>query len=169
LSCSSDSSDSSGSGGSGGSPSSGTYKWSFKLDGVLYQWQGTLQNPNDGGGNYAAINNKGVLNLTANNDLAVTVQFPNILPGPFTFNSSNPSTEGFSLIIINSNFTSDSYLTSLGGTMNVNITSLPSNTLSTNPTNPGKVIGTFSGTIKKGGSQSIYSITEGKFEVLRVQ
>ena len=38
LSCSSDSSDSSG---SGGSPSSsGTYKWSFKLDGVLYQWSG---------------------------------------------------------------------------------------------------------------------------------
>ena len=129
ISCSS--SDDSGS-------SSGTYKWSFKLDGVLYQWQGTLQNPNNGGGQYTAINNKGILTLVTNNNLSVGIQFPNISSGTFTFNSSNPLTEGFNLIIQNSNLTSDTYDTSLGGTMNVNITSLSSNTLSTNPTNPGK-------------------------------
>lgn len=161
ISCSSSSSDS--------SSSSGVYKWSFKLDGVLYQWQGTIQNPGSGGGQYTALNNKGMLTLVNNNNMSVGVQFPNVSTGTFTFNSSSPSTQGFNLIIQNSNLTSDSYLSSLGGSMNVTVTSLSSNTLVTNPTNPGKVIGTFSGTIKKGGSQATYSITEGVFEVWRVQ
>jgi hypothetical protein len=60
-------------------------------------------------------------------------------------------------------------MSAFGGTMNVSITSMSSNTLATNPTNPGKVIGTFSGTIKKGGSQALYTISEGSFDVIRTQ
>lgn len=160
ISCSSDSNNTS---------SSGSFKWSFKLNGILYQWQGTLQNPGNGGGSYTSINNKGMLTLDSNNNLSVGVQFPSNSSGTYTFNSSSPLTEGFNLIIQNSDLTSDTYDTSIGGTMSVTITSLTSNTIANNPTNPGKVIGTFSGTIKKGGSQSIYTISEGVFEVWRTQ
>ncbi len=157
ISCSSSSDDSS---------SSGLYKWQFKLDGVLYQWEGTLLNPGDGGGSYNSINNEGFLTLVKTNpSISLIIQFPNVATGTSTFNSSSPSTEGFSLILSGGAF----YDTSFGGSMNVNITSLSSTTQATNPTNPGKVIGTFSGTIKKGGSQTTYSITEGIFEVARTQ
>lgn len=153
---------------SGGS--SGIYNWSFKLDGVLYEWEGTLQDPGTGGGNYTVINNKGMLVLTNTSPtLSISIQFPNASTGDFIFNSSNPSTEGFTFIKQNQNFVSDTYMSSFGGTMNVSITSISTNTLAANPTNPGKVIGTFSGTIKKGGSQTLYAISEGSFEVIRTQ
>lgn len=149
---------------------SGIYKWSFKLDGVLYEWSGTLQNPGNGGGAFTALNNKGILSLTSNSPLlAINIQFPSLSTGNFTFNSSNPSTEGFSFIKQNQNLTSDTFMSAFGGTMNVNISSLSPITLVANPTNPGKVIGTFSGTIKKGGSTALYTISEGIFEVARIQ
>jgi hypothetical protein len=148
---------------------SGIYKWSFKLDGVLYEWSGTLQNPGNGGGAFTALNNKGILSLTSNSPvLAINIQFPTLSTGNFTFNSSNPSTEGFSLVKQNIPFF-DTFLSDLGGSMNVNISSLSPITLVANPTNPGKVIGTFSGTIKKGGSTALYTISEGIFEVARIQ
>ena len=161
LSCSRPSNDS--------SPSSGVYKWSFKLDGVLYQWQGTLQNPGDGSGQYGTANNTGVLSLIANNNLTLSIYFPNVSTGTFTFNSSSSGIDGFLLAF--QDFANPipitTYDTSNGGTMNVTITSLSSNSITTNLTNPGKVIGTFSGTIKKNGSQTISTISEGVFEVWR--
>ena len=161
ISCSSSSNDSS---------SSGVYKWSFKLDGVLYQWQGTLQNTEGGVGNYNVINNKGMLSLTNDSpQITIGVQFPSSSTGNFIFNSSSPSSQGFNLLIQNQNLTFNTYDSSFGGTMNVNVASISTNTISTNPTNPGKVIGTFSGTIKKGGSQTLYTITEGSFEAARGQ
>jgi hypothetical protein len=153
--------------------SSGIYKWSFKLDGVLYEWEGTLQDGATGGGNYNVINNKGMLNLSLLDNsspvLAIIIQFPNASTGNFTFNASSPTSEGFTYLKYNPNFAADTYMSSFGGTMNVSITSISTNTLATNPTNPGKVIGTFSGTIKKGGSQALYTITEGSFEAMRGQ
>ena len=153
--------------------SSGIYKWSCKLDGVLYQWEGTLQNPENGGGNYAAINNKGMLNLSLLENsfpkLIIIIQFPNASTGNFIFNSSSPTNEGFTYLKYYPNFTADTFTSAFGGTMNANISSLSSTTLVANPTNPGKVIGTFSGTIKKGGSTALYTISEGIFEVPRIQ
>ena len=153
--------------------SSGIYKWSFKLDGVLYEWSGNLQDGGTGGGNYTVINNKGMLNLSLLDNsspvLAIIIQFPNASTGNFTFNASSPASEGFTYLKYNPNFAADTYMSSFGGTMNVSITSISTNTLATNPTNPGKVIGTFSGTIKKGGSQTLYAISEGSFEVIRTQ
>lgn len=162
ISCSSSSSDSS---------SSGAYRWQFKLNGVLYQWSGSLQDPGGGGGNYVVGGgmNTLVLTKTTPQQMSVSIVFPTASTGNFTFNSSSPGSLGMSIIIQNpNNFTSDSYLTGLGGSMNVNISSLSSTTLLTNPTNPGKVIGTFSGTIQKGGGQ-LATITDGLFEVYRAQ
>jgi hypothetical protein len=166
ASCSSDSNNSP----SPSSSNSGVYKWSFKLDGVLYQWQGTLQNPGDGGGQYSTTDNIGNLYLNADvGSTALIIYFPNVSTGTFTFNSSSPVFAGVSLIF--QDFANPipitTYDTDYGGTMNVNITSISSNTIAANPTNPGKVIGTFSGTIKKSGSQTIYTISEGVFEVWR--
>ena len=161
ISCSSSSSDSS---------ASGVYKWSFKLDGVLYQWSGSLQDPGDGGGNYVVSSGMNTVILTKNTPqpMSVSIYFPTASTGNFTFNSSSPQSLGLNIIIQNPNLTSDSYMTGLGGSMNVNISSLSSTTLVTNPTNPGKVIGTFSGTIQKGGGQ-LATIKDGLFEVVRVQ
>ena len=147
---------------------SGVYNWSFKLDGVPYQWQGTFQNPGNGGGTYTAINNKGMLTLSSNIDVSVGVQFPSVSTGDFTFNSSSPQSTSMTIIIKDPGITSSTYMTGLGGTMNVNISSLSSITQATNPTNPGTVIGTFSGTIRKGGGQ-IATVTDGSFEVARNQ
>ena len=166
ASCSSDSNNSP----SPSSSNSGVYKWSFKLDGVLYQWQGTLQNPGDGGGFYGSTNNLGQLGLTADlGSLTLSINFPNVSTGTFSFNSSSPGITGVLLIFqdLTNPIPITSYDTSNGGTMNVNVTSISSNTIATNPTNPGKVIGTFSGTIKKSGSQTISTISEGVFEVWR--
>jgi hypothetical protein len=110
-----------------------------------------------------------VLAKTTPQQMSVSIFFPTASTGNFTFNSSSPGSLGMSIIITNpDNFTSDSYLTALGGSMNVNISSLSSTTILTNPTNPGKVIGTFSGTIQKGGGQ-LATITDGLFEVYRAQ
>ena len=159
ISCSSSSSDSS---------SSGAYRWQFKLNGVLYEHSGSLQ---ETVGNYVVSSgmNSLVLAKTTPQQMSVSIFFPTASTGNFTFNSSSPGSLGMSIIITNpDNFTSDSYMTALGGSMNVNISSLSSTTLLTNQTNPGKVIGTFSGTIQKGGGQ-LATITEGLFEVYRAQ
>ena len=149
------------------SSSSGVYKWQFKLDGVMYQWEGTLQNPGNGGGSYSLVNNKGMLTLTNISPLmSISVQFPNGSAGNFNFNSSSPTSEGFTLIKQNQNLTSDSFMSAFGGTMNVTISSLSTSTIAANPTNPGKVIGTFSGTVKSLGGQT-KTITEGSFEAMR--
>jgi hypothetical protein len=75
----------------------------------------------------------------------------------------------FSLIFKYTNIDFDIY----GGfdsSMNVNISSLSNVTFYSNPSNPGKVIGTFSGTIKSviGGSNTA-TITDGSFEAIRGQ
>ncbi len=160
ISCSKSSSD------EAAASTSGVYKWQFKLNGVLYKREGTLLNPV---GSYNSVNNEGFLALVDNSQMiSLIIHFPNVAKGTFTFNSSSSSTEGFTLIIPGG-VLFDTYDTFWGGSMNVNITSLSSTTQVTNPLNPGKVIGTFSGTIKRADSQTTYSITEGVFEVLRTQ
>ena len=145
---------------------SGVYMWKFKLDGVLYQWSGTLQNPNNGGGFYSVSNNKGIIGLSINGNFTVSIFFPNYSTGTFTFNNLSQGTTGFILTFQNS-LPPITYDTSLGGTMNVEITSISNISIATNPIAPGKVIGTFSGTIKNVNTRRISSITEGVFEVWR--
>jgi hypothetical protein len=153
---------------------SGIYKWSFKLDGVLYEWSGNhITNPNSGG---QSTYSGGAIALQKNNSnnlpiITVAMTFPTVSTGNFVFNAS--ASQGFQIIFSSNAQQIDAmYSVISGGTMNVNISSLSPNTLYANPGNPGKVIGTFSGTIKKligGSGNSLATISEGKFEAIRGQ
>ena len=168
ISCSSDDNDT--------SSNDGLFRWSFKLDGQLYAWEGTL-----GDGSGASTYNSGLLALaststsTGSQSIAVTCMFPTINTGNFTFDST---TGNFQI-----SFADDIGLTSsttystsaYGGQINVNISSLSNNTVVDNPTNPGKVIGTFEGVIEglfvpvgNGAPSDVTGvITEGVFEAIR--
>jgi len=150
FSCSSDSSDSS---------SSGVYKWSFKLDGVLYEWSGSLTDPNSGGlSQYSA----GSVLLNKNMVVSVSINLSSISTGNFICNSTSSSSIGIGI----EEGIQDLDTSRSGSNMSVNISSLSSNTFSSNPLNPGKVIGTFSGTIKDIAGDS-HTVTNGSFEALR--
>jgi len=164
ISCSSDSNSSS---------SSGVYKWSFKLGGVLYQWEGNqLTNPNSGGSAAYGANASGLtLNKNSNNlqnSVTVNVIFPTATTGNFVFNSNSPGLENFVIVLLENNQIIGQYSSALGGSMNVNVSSLSPNTIVSNPNNPGKVIGTFSGTIKSVSGNTV-SISDGTFEAVRAQ
>jgi hypothetical protein len=152
--------------------SSGIYKWSFKLDGVLYEWSGNhITNPNSGGQATYSGNAIALQKMNSNNMpiISVGITFPTTTTGDFVFSSS--ASQGFSITFLtDAQQLQSMYSVAAGGTMNVNISSLSPNTLYANPTNPGKVIGTFSGTIKKlVGGNSTATITEGTFEAIRGQ
>jgi hypothetical protein len=173
ISCSSSSSD------EATASSSGLYKWRCKIDGVLYEWEG---NHLTGGGAFAAGGQStyavGALALqivnSATDVITVSAQLPNNTTGNFVFNSKQP----FNIIIANGipdlqNPQGIMYSTQFGGTMNVNIISISNDSFATNPQNPGKVIGTFSGTIGKSsfssGQTSTSKVTDGSFEAVRGQ
>ena len=154
ISCSSSSNDS--------ASSSGVYKWSFKLDGVLYQWSGNqLTGDSSGASTFSGNNFAGASN--SNPTVSIAIVFPNASTGNFTFNGSASSY--VQLGIVTNTSSSVVCSTTSGGTINVNISTFSPNTFTTNPNNPGKVIGTFSGTIKEIGG-AIHNITEGSFEAL---
>ena len=158
ISCSKSSSD------EASKSNSGVYKWQFKLDGVLYQWSGNqLTDPYSGGVATFAGNN---LVLQNNSIVSIAMTFPSISTGNFTFSgkSGSPLTINF----VNQGI-AGLYSTSDGGTMNVTVSSLSTNTFVSNPTNPGKVIGSFSGTIKASLGAKTVTITEGTFEAVRAQ
>ena len=149
---------------------SGVYNWSFKLDGVLYQWQGTFLNPGNGTGGYSTSNNKGILTLSSI-DADLVVRFPSVSTGDFTFNSSSANNGSTVTITVYPDSALPYTTGGSAGTMNVNISSLSSITSRTNPANPGTVIGTFSGTIRKlvmGRDVITATVTDGSFEVARM-
>jgi hypothetical protein len=155
------------------------YKWKCKIDGVLYEWEGNhLTNPGGplgagGQATYAA----GTLALqkvnSASAGISITAQMPNNTTGNFVFNSSQP----FNIGITNGNPQNPQgnflYSTQIAGTMNMNISSISNNSFVNNPQNPGKVIGTFSGTIGTAslstGQITTSVVTDGSFEALRAQ
>ena len=148
----------------------GLYRWSFKLDGQLYAWEGTL-----GGTGGGATYSSGTLALTSTGSQTISVScaFPSINTGDFIFDST---TDNFQINIPEINLSSSTiYSTSaFGGQINVNISSLSNNTFVENPTNPGKVKGTFEGVINgffvpvgSPGGETTGIITEGVFEAVR--
>ena len=145
ISCSTDS-----------SSSSNVFKWKFKIDGVLYEWSGNqLTNPEAGGCTFAS----GTLAMsTTSSAINAGGTFPSISTGTFTMTEPN---NVFTVSIDNV-----PYATIDGATISITVTSLSPNTYASNPTNPGKVIGTFSGTVKSLGGQT-KTITEGSFEAMR--
>jgi hypothetical protein len=159
LGCSSGGSD------SNSSSSSTNYKWRFKLDGVLYQWEGTRYNsagiPSTSGGTYGTTaSNLARINLIKFSEISVSIQLPQISTGTFPIDQNSTT----SYVDITKTSEGENYSTEYGNSssMNVVITSLPP--LSENN---GKVIGTFSGTIKKFGGSGLSSVTDGTFEIWR--
>ena len=141
-----------------------TYSFSFKFDGTPYSWSGSnlVAGYVDGQATYS-MNAIALLKGPATaNEVTITIKMSNFSVGTFNLPSGS-QTDNFSCIINSNalNYTSTIY----GGAMQVNITSISSITWPTNP--PGKVNGTFSGTIEdvNGGS---HSITDGKFEAARM-
>jgi hypothetical protein len=137
-----------------------SYKWKFKLDGVLYEWSGDyFYDFASGYSKYSSseksltfVRNPGSLN----NYVWVDITLPENGTGNYTLNNSDSF-----FVEIFSNFSSIEYSVLSGGTMNVSITSF------SNSSNGGKVKGTFSGTIRKEG-EGLSNITEGSFEAIRV-
>ena len=122
TSCSSDDNDT--------SSNNGLFRWSFKLDGQLYAWEGTLD---DGSGGSTYSSESLALSSIGSQSIGVACMFPTINTGNFTLDST---TGNFQISIAESNFTSSTtYSTSAyGGLINVNISSLSNNTIVDNPT-----------------------------------
>jgi hypothetical protein len=153
LSCSSSPNDS--------SSSSSVYKWSFKLDGVLYKWKSGESIYDDAFNHYKSGNS--VLKLQKDN-LSVSILFPNSSTGNFIINNSTWQSSSMKIFFQYTNLNIDIYRTDGGAvanTMNVNVSSLSINSGSLNP---GKAIGTFSGTIQNPDG-NISTITDGSFSV----
>ena len=100
----------------------GLYRWSFKLDGQLYEWEGTLSNdPNNLG---ASLYGDGLLTLVSQSSsgsegISVTCMFPTINTGNFTFDS----TDNFQISFNDTNLLSSTIYSTIlyGGQINVNI------------------------------------------------
>jgi hypothetical protein len=151
LSCSSDDN----------SSNSGVYKWKFKLDGVLYEWSGPLGSIS-GGSTYSSSGRLLGLSKDENNIMmSVSVILPSNSIGNYTLSNS----QSFMIGIFSSNEPTF-YSILNGGVMEVNITSFSNNSFLSNPSNPGIIKGTFSGTIRKDG-EGLSNITEGSFEAIR--
>lgn len=140
--------------------STGSYKWSFKLDGVLYKWKSGESTYDDAFNYYNSGNS--VLKLQKDN-LSVSILFPNSSTGNFIINNSSWQNSSMTIFFRYTNLDIDIYRTDgvVDNTMNVNVSSL---NINSDPLNPGKAIGTFSGTIQnpEGG---ISTITDGNFVV----
>lgn len=167
ISCSKSSSDESAS-------NSGVYKWQCKIDGVQYQYSTTTLGA-------ISIYTNGILSLNSGSkpdgtvDEMMVIKLPSVSSGNFIINTSgipNTSTAPYVSYIhftpIYTQMVYNQYNTMYGGTMNVNISSLSSNTAQTSPNNLGKVIGTFSGTLRNSPGNKTITITEGSFEALRI-
>ena len=150
----------------------GLYSWSCKIDGQLYEWEGNLSTSISGQSTYST-SSIALQKLDANGlpSISITALFPTATTGNFEFNSNNSSTSQAFSIVFSNGFqpsASGNFSSIAGGTMSVNISSLSSVTLTQNYFNPGKVIGTFSGTIKSvDNSNNTLTITEGEFEAVR--
>jgi hypothetical protein len=140
--------------------SSSVYKWQFKLDGVLYKWESEDDIIEDAFNNYKSGNRQ--LKLQKDN-LSVSITFPNSSTGNFIIDDSTWQSSSMYIFFRYTNLDIDIYRTDGGtdNTMSVNVSHL---SINSDLLNPGKAIGTFSGTIQNpDGNLSI--ITDGKFEV----
>ncbi len=157
-----------------GGGSSGTLRWSCKVDGVLHEWSGTIsstngisnyskddQNATDGNPNGVVVLSK--TNSNSTNELYLGLTMPEIRTGTFTLDGS--SINNAAVLTLSSSL---SYGTVSGQSMTVNITELSNNTAITGNLT-GRVKGTFSGSMRQVGSLQTIAISEGSFEAIRMQ
>ena len=158
LSCSNDSSDNS---------SSGTIKWRFKVDGVLYEWSGNYPPTQTSGQciysgeplSVPIVSMSSPIISSGKRQVMLTFIFPNESTGPHIMDGS--SNENSAALIINGSELYSTYPEF--GQINLNITQMASVT-------GGITKGTFSGTMV-GVTQQLQTveITEGSFEAIRIQ
>ena len=157
-----------------GGGSSGTLRWSCKVDGVLHEWSGLFgattglsnyakddQNATDGNPNGVVVLSKS--NGNSENELYLGLTIPDVRTGTFTLNGN--SVNSGAVLTLSSSL---SYATVDGNAISVNITELSNNTAITGNLT-GRVKGTFSGSMRQVGSLQTILITEGSFEAIRMQ
>lgn len=149
-------------------------KWNLTLDGQNFSWQDSYPESStsaSGGSQYILQSNgDGQLSFTNSgsmNGIVINVSKAAMnSTGSFTFNQSNYSTNSmFSLVnMANSTQLSNAY----GGSVTLNITTFPSNSVSANGVSSSAIVkGNFSGTI--GNATGGNSTVSGSFESIRIQ
>jgi hypothetical protein len=160
---------------SGGSSGGGSVcQWSCDIDGVHYSWTGTYPDSKYGQSVFASNTLALYLpqNVFAFNPFMLVVNFPTEpSSGTYTFNSSNSDISNVVILTMGTK-SSDAvaYSTYLSGaSMNVTVPSIPKNSVANaGLTGAGYFKGSFSGTLVSAAGKSI-SITNGQYEVIRVQ
>lgn len=162
------------------SSNSNLYKWSCKINGVPYSWEGSYPatTSNDGQCGYTASTG---VNPTASMTMAsasvsgfrsitCAISLTNTNSGLFTLNQNSLTNNSAFNIVINSSSTNfDVFSTSNSAQMNINIQSIsPNSVTNSGLSGVGKVIGTFSGTVYSPTSGITKTITEGIFEAVRI-
>jgi len=133
---------------------SSDYSWQFKLDGVLYKSECGASQLDDAFTNYKS--NNSVLNLQKGN-LSVSIGLPSNSTGSFVISNTTYQSSRMMIFIQYTSINTDIYRTngSIANAINVNVNSLSV---------PGKIKGTFSGTIQNPNGQ-LSTVSEGRFEV----
>lgn len=154
-------------------PGSVLIKWNLIIDGQTHTWQGYYPDCSTAasGGSQYTLQTTGVGQLTFAKSTAefftINIAKPGMsTTGSYTINQANYNSDCmFSIMDLNNSINVN---TAYGGSVTVNITTLPSVSVALNGvTSNGNVIGTFSGTIGKstGGTSTI----SGSFESIRIQ
>jgi hypothetical protein len=133
---------------------SSDYSWQFKLDGVLYKSECGASQLDDAFTNYES--NNSVLNLQKGN-LSVSIGLPSNSTGNFVISNTSYQTSNMMIFFNYSSTDIKIYRThgSIINAINVNVNSLSV---------PGKIKGTFNGTIENPNGQ-LSTVSEGRFEV----
>lgn len=148
--------------------SSTLYRWSFKINGVKYEWSGHVGdgtggamylkdnvNYSDGDPNGSvSLLNEGALQTSNSNNLLFSFQLPKVAQGTFVLNNNNyPNNFAVLITRFGGPTNSKTYLVDNTHIMTITITELSESTAK----------GTFSGTLRNMNDGSTISITEGTF------
>jgi hypothetical protein len=157
----------------------GIYTWSCKIDGKSYSWSGAYPaaGSSKAQATFTASSAQSILGLDDGNSCSISLIFSNVASAPASYNVNfNSLSQGFTATLSLMSSSTNISLFGIGmngGDMTVNVDSYSSATYASNPANPGKVKGTFSGTLydmkSPPTSSKAISITEGKFEAVRLQ
>ena len=145
---------------------SAVYSFSFNFDGTSYSWSGNQLANGASSGQATSVGDNIVLQKATNGVVGITVTavIPNFSVG--TYNVQELSQSEYFSLIFDPNNMSEICSTLYGGSMQVAISSIDPNDLSSNPgsNSVGKIKGTFSGTIKDILGNN-HVVSNGVFEV----
>lgn len=139
--------------------SSGTTKWKFKMNGVLYEWSGDSSDPSSFGSSlFSQQNSKTSIELFSVQDPVISFDFD--IP---TLNKGSYILDNFDAYLTDYSGTIVSYYTNSSCKITLNITQID------NDVTPSRIVGTFSGKLTRensSGATIVKNITEGYFEAV---